>query len=250
MRRIVDIVRAFWQFSAGWLFCVLFMPLLVGIVALVPGDRDRLATPMIRAWARVLLAICGVKLVLQNPEAMLGGGRRVLVINHSSTLDLVIACAAWPQRGSGVLKKEFLQIPVLGWASRMLGQISVDRSSTEAALASMAQAAATMKREDRAVIIAPEGTRSATGELGRFKVGGWHLARDADAPLVPLVLYGPSLLWPRAQLSCRSGTVTVRALPAIYPAEQQPAAFRASADALRERYVQHLKEMADTLGPP
>lgn len=250
MRVVVDILRAFWQFSFGWLFCVVFIPVLVGVVALTPGDRDRVVTPLIRAWAKVLLAICRIKLVLETPESMLGSGRRVLVINHSSTIDLVIACAAWPERGSGVLKKEFLKIPVLGWASRTLGQISVDRSSPEQARVSMAAGAEAMKTQHRAVIMAPEGTRSATGELGRFKLGAWHLASAADAPLVPLVLYGPSILWPRSQLSCRAGTVTVRTLPTIYPAKMTQEQFRASADRLRDQYKHHLQEMARIQGSP
>ena len=243
MHRAVDIARAIWQLSLGWLFCLLYVPVLVLVVAAVPGDLHRASTPLIRVFGKVLLAICGVRLKLEDPEALLGSGRRILILNHTSTLDLPIACAAWPKRGSSVLKKEFRDLPVLGWASAVLGQISVDRSSTEAAKASLNAAATGIKDDELGVFMAPEGTRSVTGEIGRFKLGAWHLASAADAPIVPLVLHGTFELWPHKQLSCRSGTVTVRVLESVYPAQMDPAAFRENAEELRQKYVETLATM-------
>ena len=237
--RAWDVLRACWQFSLGWLFCALFVPLMVLAAALAGGDRDRVATPMIRLWGRVLLAICRVQL-RGDLEAVRAGGRRVLVINHTSTLDVLLACALWPERGSGVLKKEFRDLPILGIASEWLGQISVDRSSRDKAVASLAAAAARMKREDRAVIMSPEGTRSRTGELGRFKLGAWHLAAQADAPIVPIVLHGVFALWPRSQLSCAAGVVTIEVLDPITVAELPVDDYRGSASALRDLYVEAL----------
>jgi 1-acyl-sn-glycerol-3-phosphate acyltransferase len=46
-------------------------------------------------------------------------------------------------------------------------------------------------RDDKLSIwIAPEGTRSTTAELGEFKTGGFHLAREADVPILPVTIDG------------------------------------------------------------
>lgn len=240
MARIGELFAAIWQWGLGWLFCLIFVPIMVTATLLVRTDRDRVLSPLIRLWGRALLWLCWVRVRVDQPEAMVGPGRRVLVINHTSTLDLLLACAYWPQRGAGVLKQEFRSIPVLGWAAEVLGHVFVDRSSTEQAKASMAEAADKMRRDDRAVILAPEGTRSVTGELGRFKLGAWHLAAAADAPLIPLVIHGAHQVWPRKRWSSRGGTIAIQVLPAIYPAAMQPADFRASAASLRDRYVEEL----------
>ena len=65
------------------------------------------------------------------------------------------------------------------------------------------------------VVIAPEGTRSLTPRLGQFKKGAFHIAMQAGAPIVPVVIRNTYEVMPRGSLLFRPGTVQVCALPAI-----------------------------------
>src|SRR4029079_1320626 len=74
------------------------------------------------------------------------------------------------------------------------------------------------------VVIAPEGTRSLTPTLGKFKTGAFHLAREAGVPVVPIVIRNAGELMWRDALTIKPGTVQVAVLPPIdvsaWPADQ------------------------------
>ena len=70
-------------------------------------------------------------------------------------------------------------------------------------------------RHGMSVVIAPEGTRSLTPRLGQFKKGAFHIAMQAGAPIVPVVIRNTYEVMPRGSLLFRPGTVQVCALPAI-----------------------------------
>ena len=241
-------VRFALQFSALALVNVLYLPLLILVTLLSAG---RLARPMVRGWGYSMLWIAGVQLVIE-PEARRELGRRrrrVVTFNHCSTMDMFLMTALWPPRGAAVIKREMLNLPVMGQAMRFLDFIALDRSDRGKSAAMLSEAAARMRARELTVMVAPEGTRSMTGELQRFKLGAFHMAAEADAPIVAVVLHGTRQLWPRNQSHCNRGRVTVRVL-AEQPSgagDTTPEAFHARADALRTRYAETLDEMARTV---
>jgi 1-acyl-sn-glycerol-3-phosphate acyltransferase len=209
-------LRLLWQFSAFVAITLLLAPLVMlgGIV-----HRRRFVPPLLRAWGRSLLACAGVRLVLEPAvrAELARSRRRVLTLNHASTLDMFVVTAFWPDGGVIVMKREFLAMPVFGWVVRCMDAVPIDRANRESAAAALRTAAAFVRAHDRTIIVAPEGTRSRSGELQRFKLGAFHIAQAAEAPIVPLVLHGTRELWPMDQLHCSPGTVTVRVLPEMAP---------------------------------
>ena len=70
-------------------------------------------------------------------------------------------------------------------------------------------------RAGTSVVILPEGTRSATPTLGRFKKGAFHLARQAKVPIVPIVIRNAGeLMWRRSKV-VNPGTVQVAVLDPV-----------------------------------
>jgi 1-acyl-sn-glycerol-3-phosphate acyltransferase len=63
--------------------------------------------------------------------------------------------------------------------------------------------------------IAPEGTRSATPTLGRFKKGAFHIAVEAQVPVVPVVIRNAGEIMWRASMVARAGVVDVAVLPPV-----------------------------------
>jgi putative phosphoserine phosphatase/1-acylglycerol-3-phosphate O-acyltransferase len=70
-------------------------------------------------------------------------------------------------------------------------------------------------RRGMSVVIAPEGTRSLTPRLGRFKKGAFHMAMQAGVPVVPVVFRNTYEVMRRGSLLFRPGTVDVCVLPPI-----------------------------------
>jgi 1-acyl-sn-glycerol-3-phosphate acyltransferase len=85
----------------------------------------------------------------------------------------------------------------------------VDRKGTEGGKKSIAQAAKLMREKGYSFLIFPEGTRSRDGKLQPFRRGGFFLALEGGAPIVPVSIRGTFEIWPKGQRAARRGKVSV-----------------------------------------
>lgn len=140
----------------------------------------------------------------------------VYMSNHQSHLDIPILFATLPSPTIRMLgKAELFRIPLWGRAIRAAEFIPVDRSNHARAVQSL-DYAAQLVRDGVSIYIAPEGTRSVDGRIGKLKKGGFHLAIGTGAPIVPVALRGPIDILPRGGRVMRSGqAVSVRIGQAI-----------------------------------
>ena len=105
-------------------------------------------------------------------------------------------------------KEEVKQVPVLGQLLDLAGVAFVDRSSTSKAISAM-QPAVDKLRAGVSIAMSPEGTRSLSPRIGAFKKGGFHLARDAGVPIVPIVIRNAGeIMWRNAKV-VQEGTIEV-----------------------------------------
>jgi 1-acyl-sn-glycerol-3-phosphate acyltransferase len=158
--------------------------------------------------------------------------------NHQSHYDVAVIYYVLGSRIRMVAKRELFSIPVIGRAMEVAGFISVDRGNTRSAIASLEGARASLS-EGIPIWIAPEGTRSVTGELLPFKKGGFVLALETGAPVLPVSIQGTRAALPAKGLqSVRDVDVRVTIHPAIDPRSflaDSPSNVRAARDALAER---------------
>jgi len=133
----------------------------------------------------------------------------VFFINHQSTLIDALVTSKVVQRGFTVVAKaEVKQIPVLGQLLSMADVAFVDRSSTSKAISAM-QPAVDKLVKGVSIVLSPEGTRSLSPRVGVFKKGGFHLARDAGVPIVPIVIRNAGeIMWRNARV-VQEGTIEV-----------------------------------------
>ena len=61
----------------------------------------------------------------------------------------------------------------------------------------------------------PEGTRSKSGEMGRFKQGAFALAKEAGVEILPVVMHGTRDVLKKNYLLNWRNVLTVRVLPPI-----------------------------------
>jgi 1-acyl-sn-glycerol-3-phosphate acyltransferase len=194
-----------------YLLAALYTVFWGGVACLAaPFDRDgRTVVWVGRHWVRWILRSCGVEVAVDGIEHVPRDRGCVVMSNHQSVFDTAALIATLPVHWSFVAKRELTWIPFFGWALRLGHQIIVDRSNREASVRSLARAAERV-RAGTSVIIFPEGTRSSDATLREFKSGGFHLAIQAGAPIVPVAVSGSWRITPKRSLRIESGRVLVR----------------------------------------
>lgn len=144
------------------------------------------STPMLR-W------IIGAKIEVQisdkAQELFESHQGAILMANHSSSLDITACFVSCPTPIVYLAKASIRKIPFLGGANARAGTVFVERGNKDSTLKAINQLVNTVKG-GRSVVVYPEGTRSKSGELLPFKKGGFHLAVQAEAPIVPVHISG------------------------------------------------------------
>lgn len=231
-------LRAATQHLLGWSFTAVMAALMISTTLLSFGALSHpVGRPLLRLWGRGMLRILGVRLVLRGQQHLRGRASRIVPFNHASTLDIFIVQATLPDHGVPVAKREFIRVPLIGWTVYLLDFVLLDRKDRRRAAASLSRAADRIRRERLSVVIAPEGTRSRTGELGPFKLGPMHLAVASHAPLVPMIIHGSARAMPHGQLWSRGGTVVVEFLPPIATDDFTLDNLHARSEALRATFI-------------
>jgi 1-acyl-sn-glycerol-3-phosphate acyltransferase len=113
-----------------------------------------------------------------------------------------------------ILKKELMYIPFFGWAAKLYGLISVDRSAGASAMKKMLESAKAMVKTGRPIVIFPEGHRVPAGTSLKYKPGFLFLAQNLNMPVVPVAL-NSGMFWPRSSFKHISGKIVVEFLPAM-----------------------------------
>lgn len=184
-------VLSAWSWLVLGVVVVLWLPM-VAVVRLVtmPFDPGRYAA----GWLFRKLAVVHATLTPMWRFRVVGDlppdPRRpyVLVSNHESFVDiLLISHLPWEMKW--LSKRAFFRYPAVGWLMRLAGDIPLDRGDRVSSDAALALARKRLGQRV-SVMIFPEGTRSATGELAAFKRGAFQLAIEAQVPIVPLAVYG------------------------------------------------------------
>jgi len=141
------------------------------------------------AWSRKILARARVRLEVFGRENMPPGETFVIMSNHQSFYDIPVLFQALKLRVRMVAKKELYVIPLWSHAMRAAGFVEIDRSDRQQAIQSLKAAEAALAAGTN-IWIAPEGTRSPTGRLARFKKGGFQMALAAGARILPVSIDG------------------------------------------------------------
>ena len=157
-----------------------------------------------RFIAYVILKVSGISLVVQNREVFERASSpeerckpTLVTFSHASTMDAFIMSYAVPIRTFSISKYDLFLIPFFSWLLSAFGGISIDRNNRSKALLAVEAAAALASRNGGAAVqIAPEGTRSKSGQLMEFKKGPFYLQEQLQADIIPVVSFGAFDLYP------------------------------------------------------
>lgn len=202
-----------------FLVWVLFWLLLLGVLFL-PTLFMGLAAAKIpmKIWTKMALLgmryICGIKVVIEGKQNIPTGGA-LLASKHQSMFDVIIPWRLFSFPAL-ILKTELSRIPIFGWYVMKLKNVAIKRQDGAKALRKMLQDCAALAKQNRQILIFPEGTRVKPGASSSYKPGVAGLYKKMQVPCVPIAL-NSGLCWPKSGLNFQPGTITVRILPAIAP---------------------------------
>jgi putative phosphoserine phosphatase/1-acylglycerol-3-phosphate O-acyltransferase len=187
----------------------------VGVaVGLLNGDRRQGANLAASIGPDLALALAGVELNVEGSEHLWSHRPAVFVFNHQSSLDVPVIGSLIRRDLTGVAKQEAARDPRFAPIGYVVDVVYIDRANSQQARAALEPAVERLK-EGTSIAIAPEGTRSATPRVGRFKRGAFHLAMQAGVPIVPIVIRNAGDLMWRGSFVIRPGTIDVVVLEPI-----------------------------------
>jgi 1-acyl-sn-glycerol-3-phosphate acyltransferase len=133
----------------------------------------------------------------------------VFVSNHESNIDPPVLFRALHPRLHVLYKAELHKFPIMGTVFDVGGFVPIERGNREQSMASIGRGAASI-RAGNSFLIFPEGTRSRTGDLLPFKKGGFIMALQANAPVVPVAISGGRAAMRKGSPLVRPVRVSVR----------------------------------------
>jgi 1-acyl-sn-glycerol-3-phosphate acyltransferase len=167
------------------LFVALGMTLLI-VNLFVPGLRQRRRTAGI--FSRVFLRGARIPLTVQGIER-LPQAPCVVVANHASYIDGVVAVAALPPDFAFVIKKEMVRVPLAGLLLRRLGSEFVERFNRHKG-ASDARRVLRLAATGQSLVFFPEGTFDGRPQIGKFLGGAFAIAERSEMPVVAVAIHG------------------------------------------------------------
>ena len=206
MGKIVNAIKVLWLFSwAAIMTLLLFIPMTTAALLSRTGN---LAFTISRQWARVILLVTGTRVRITGREKIATESRYVIISNHQSQFDILALVTSLRMQFRWVIKKELLRVPLFGWALYAARNVFIDRSDHEKALASIHKGVDRLP-EGVSVLVFAEGTRSADGQLGRFKKGGFMISVEKGLPVLPVAVKGSRKVLPKGSAVFHPGHIDV-----------------------------------------
>ncbi|EAH5176902.1 1-acyl-sn-glycerol-3-phosphate acyltransferase [Campylobacter lari] len=186
-------------FWIEFIFSILFLWLCFSFI----NSQDKI-WKLRKTWAKLQKYFINYKIEVignLNPQANL------LLINHQSLLDIIALEDISQKNISWIAKKELGEIPVFKTMIKKPKIICIDRSPK--GLVKLLKEAKERLKEGRILAIFPEGTRSKTQKLLKFKVGAKILSEKLNLKVQPVVVVDSAKILDTQNFSANSGVLKV-----------------------------------------
>lgn len=168
----------------------------------------------------------------------------VMVMNHNSGID-IFAAYKIPLNFRWVSKREVFRVPFMGPLLTIHGDIPIERGNPSEAMAKVLSLGKLWLGRGASVAIFPEGTRSKTGEINRFKMGAFNLAKEANVEILPIVMTGTNNMFRKGWLVNWTNHVAIRVMKPISVEEIAATDVKEMAQKVREQMVDELAKLRE-----
>lgn len=187
-----------------------------------PLTRGKASTWAAKKWSQS--SATGLRIYIEaTGQQNVPDGGFVYASNHESLVDILVLGAALPGDFKWAAKRTVMNIPFLGWHLRLAGHVPVDRNKGKDAAVAVTEAFESVLRDEKPLLVFPEGTRTADGKLKAFKNGAFQAAVLTGKPVVPVALRGTFSLMSRDEVDTGGSKrredrlVTVQIGQPLYP---------------------------------
>ncbi|NXF12451.1 PLCA acyltransferase, partial [Smithornis capensis] len=194
-----------------WLFTVS-----IGVIILsIPRGRNIENIVFLQTSILPLKYIFGIQLVMKGKENLRTKKPFVLVLNHQTSLDIMVLLEILPHRCVPIAKREILYMGTFGLACWLTGIVFIDRSDREGSIHTLTELAQALQRDNLRAVIFPEGTRNHGGSMLPFKRGAFQLAVKAQVPIIPVVLSSYNSFYNQKEKRFTPGKLIIQFLPEV-----------------------------------
>ena len=160
--------------------------------------RSRFNRAWYQLWRRLLklVAVLVYRVGYSGRENIPASGGVLIVSNHQSHFDPPLVGIGSRRQMNYVARRTLFQIPLFGRFIHSVGAIPIDREGI--GLSGIKESLKLLKRGEM-VLIFPEGTRTADGEIAPFRPGFTAIAARSNAAILPVAIDGAFQVWPRTK---------------------------------------------------
>ncbi len=210
---IITYIRALFH----WLWLVFFTVLsILVILTLEAGGFKKKSYQAERLWAFGILWFCGIRVKTKNRDNV--KEPFLILFNHRSYVDIPALFQAIPDRFHFGAKKSLFSIPLLGYAMKKIGHISIERENPHSTIMLYKSLKARIKKGD-CFALSPEGGRHKGPGLAHFKKGPFLFAINNHIKILPIIIHNTEECMPKGSwffnVGAFSRTVTVEYLPTV-----------------------------------
>ncbi len=151
-----------------------------------------------KIWARITCYLLFLPVRVEGRENLDPKQSYVFVANHQGAFDIFLIYGFLNRNFKWMMKKSLRKVPFLGVACEYAHHIYVDRSGASK-IRKTYDNAREILREGMSLVVFPEGARTFTGHMGKFRRGAFMLASELQLPVCPLTINGSFNVKPRTK---------------------------------------------------
>ncbi|MCW3806203.1 lysophospholipid acyltransferase family protein [Plebeiibacterium marinum] len=191
-------------------------------------------------WAKTVAFFTPMRVAVTGREHITKGQSYVIVANHQSAYDIFALYGFLGIDFRWIMKKELRHAFGIGPASARVGHIFIDRSSPKAAYDSIKEAKNKLVK-GTSVVVFPEGTRSDSNTVRRFKSGAFKIAEDLELPILPVTIKDTHKIYRGKGVDVKPGRVSITINPCINTVGYK-GDIKTLMEVTREALIQPIKE--------
>lgn len=149
-----------------------------------------------KIWSILICRFLLISIEVKGREKIQKHTSYIFTPNHQGAFDIFLIYGFLGRNFKWMMKKSLRKIPFVGKACQSAGHIFVDRSGPKKVLETIEEAKASLV-DGVSLVVFPEGARSFTGHMGRFKKGAFQLANELQLSVVPITIDGSFEIMPR-----------------------------------------------------
>lgn len=192
------------------LFLISYLLIALVLYPIYIVTKKRIGGPMFRKFAKILIKICNITCDVEGLENINPDENYFVVANHRSIADIPIIASVLPLNLRIMAKRELFSVPLLGQTMWLYDFVLIDRRNRRNAVKTLKNAEKKMKRFS--FLVFPEGTRSRTKHVEKFKSGALWLT-ESGCKILPIALDGAEKIMKTGSCVINSGHIKMKIFP-------------------------------------